>query len=93
MFKELKDYNIVTTSDFEYSKANMSIEEARVKCPEHIVVVPKGTIVWSQNHPFTIEEIEEAKTEGIHYQFGFGPAFTKIPFDKIKFFKANFSQV
>ena len=93
MATEIKEYNIVTTSDFEYSRANLPLEEAKVKCPEHIVIVPKGSVIWSQDKPFTIEQIEEAKTEGVHYQFGFGPAYTKIPFEKIKFFKANFFQI
>ena len=93
MFKPLKKYNIVTTEDFEYSRANMPLEEAKKSNPEYVVTVPKGTVVWSQDNSFTLEQIKEAIAEGLVYQFGFGPAYTKIPYSKLVFTSVEFFKI
>lgn len=39
--------------------------------------------------PLPIEQIVEAKKEGIVFQFGFGPAYFKVPFEKLTFVKTE----
>lgn len=93
MEKQLKKYNIILSEDIVYTKANTTLEEAKAKYPETVVTLPSGTILWSQDEPLNIDQIVKAKKDGITYQFGFGPANFKIPFNKLKFIKAEFLEV
>jgi len=68
MKKQLKKYNIILKK--EYS--------------ENDVLIDKGDIIFSQDEPFTIEQISEAKTDGVPYIIGFGN-YTKIPFEYLSF--------
>lgn len=87
VIKELKMYNIILKKEFRYTRCNEPLEVTEKTRPEYIVTLPIGTILWTQDKSFTIEQIMEAKEKGFHYQFGFGHAYEKISIDHLHFVK------
>ena len=82
-----KNWIIYLKKPHQYTSYNMLFDEAQRKHPKSIRTLNKGKIIWSQDKPFTEEQIDEVKTSGFHYQWGFGPCYEKIPYEKIKMSK------
>lgn len=89
----LKKYNVVTNIDIEYTKANMSLEEAKRKHPDSIAILESGSVLLAQNEPLTIDDIIKIKKDGLIYSFGFGPAYLTVPFNKLSFLKVEFLDI
>lgn len=71
--------------EHKYTNLNIGFEEAVIKHPDSIRTLKPGTILYSQDHSFTIEQVAEVKQKGFSYQWGFGPCAENIPFSKLQF--------
>ncbi len=85
----IKNYVLFLTEQHKYTNHNIPFEEAVAKYPDSIRTLEPGTIMYSQDHSFTLEQIAEAKEKGFSYQWGFGPCAENIPFSKLKFAKVE----
>lgn len=85
----IKKYIIYLKEDHKYTNLNLLFDEAKTKYPDSIITLKEGTILWSQDTSFNIEQIEEAKKEGFPHQWGFGPCCEQIPYSKIQFAKVE----
>lgn len=65
----MKKYIIYLKKEFNYEKGKLE----------------KGYLLYSQDESFTIEQIEEAKKQGIAYSWGFGPCYNMVPFEYLQF--------
>jgi len=81
----IKKFIIYLSASHEYTNLNISLEEAKERKPNSVVILEKGMVLYSQDTEFTISQIEQAKVKGFPYQWGFGPCVENIPFEKISY--------
>jgi hypothetical protein len=85
----VKPYLVMLCAEHRYTKFNLPFEQGHAKDPKETVTLEAGTVLYSQENPFTDEQISEVKNKYWHHQWGFGPAYEEIPFEKIKFCKLD----
>lgn len=81
----IKNYILIIKEEYKFTKKNIPLPEALKKYPETVDTLQPGTIMYSQNDPFTKDQIEEVKTQGFTYSWGFGPCFEMIPMTHLQF--------
>ncbi len=85
MENTVKKYMVILKKEHKYTRLNLPFEEAKITHPNSIITLKSDSILWSQDKPFTVEQIEEVKKQGFHFQWGFGPCYEKIPAKSVKF--------
>lgn len=77
-------YIIILVEEHRYTKFNLPFEEGHKKDPKLTITLTPGTILCTQDSPFTEYDRQERSINGFHLQWGFGPCYEKIPSSKIK---------
>jgi hypothetical protein len=93
----VKRFIIYLKEDWEYTRLNMPLAEAKTlykhkvvgqkkwpwsEVPEIFVTIKKGTILYSQDGPFN-DRLKTILKGGFSYQWGFGPCYEIIPVSHI----------
>ena len=85
----IKTYIIFLKEEHVYTTRNMPLAQARVEKPESVVILKPGTLLYSQDKTFSIEQVAEARAQGFSHQWGFGPCAETIPFEKLTFARVD----